>query len=94
MVSINDMAGELMACMCPHHILRNAFYKHMTAVETLTDDSTLTAFSSDDETYEETETAECGCDGLDGFPCWPCVCRSEGTASLIPALFSHFRYAK
>jgi hypothetical protein len=36
----------------------------MAAVENATDDGTLTAFPSDDET----ETTECDCDGLDGFP--------------------------
>ncbi len=43
--------------------------RHMAAVENATDDGTLTAFLSDDET----ETTECDCDGLGGFPCWLCV---------------------
>ncbi|WP_227379959.1 SWIM zinc finger family protein [Haladaptatus halobius] len=69
------MANELMACTCPHHVHRSAFCKHMAAVETATDDGTLTAFpSEEDETDEDdAESAECECDGLDGFPCWPCV---------------------
>ncbi len=47
----------------------------MAAVENATDDGTLTAFpSEDDETDEDdAEPAECDCDGLNGFPCWPCV---------------------
>ncbi|WP_227357306.1 SWIM zinc finger family protein [Haladaptatus salinisoli] len=74
-VSIDDVTHELMACTCPHHIHRNAYCKHMAAVETATDDGTLEAFpSEDDETDEDdAEPAECDCDGLGGFPCWPCV---------------------
>ncbi|SIR63629.1 hypothetical protein SAMN05421858_3042 [Haladaptatus litoreus] len=63
------MTGELMACTCPHHVHRNAFCKHMAAVETATDDGTLDVFSSDNETEPE----DYDCDGLDSFPCWPCV---------------------
>ncbi|WP_227377859.1 SWIM zinc finger family protein [Haladaptatus halobius] len=78
-VSIDDVTQELMARTCPHHVHRNAFCKHMAAVETARDDDTLTAFpSEEDENTDETdeddaEPAECGCDGLGGFPCWPCV---------------------
>ncbi len=46
----------------------------MAAVETARDDDTLTAFlSDDDEADDDAEPAECECDGLNGFPCWPCV---------------------
>ncbi|EFW92348.1 zinc finger SWIM domain protein [Haladaptatus paucihalophilus DX253] len=73
-VTLDDVTGKAMACTCPHHVHRSAFCKHMTAVENATDDGTLTAFPSDDETDEnDTESAECDCDGLNGFPCWPCV---------------------
>jgi hypothetical protein len=73
-VTLDDVTGDAMACTCPHHVHRSAFCKHMTAVENATDDGTLTAFPSDDETNEDdTESAECDCDDLNGFPCWPCV---------------------
>ncbi|WP_255767662.1 hypothetical protein [Haladaptatus halobius] len=42
-----------MACTCPHHVHRNAYCKHMTAVENAADDDTLTAFLSDDETDKD-----------------------------------------
>ncbi|ODR79565.1 hypothetical protein BG842_06580 [Haladaptatus sp. W1] len=70
-VSIDDVTEELMACTCPHHIHRNAFCKHMAAVENATDDGTLNAFPSEDE--DDTNPEDCDCDGLNGFPCWPCV---------------------
>ncbi len=75
LISINHVTEELMACTCPHHVHQSAFCKHMAAVETATDDGTLTAFpSEDDETDEDdAEPEECDCDGLGGFPCWPCV---------------------
>ena len=69
-VSIDDVTHELMACTCPHHVHRNAFCKHMAAVENATDDGTLEAFSSEDN---ETEPEDCDCDDLGDFPCWPCV---------------------
>ena len=47
-VSIDDVTKELMACTCPHHVHRNAFCKHMAAVENATDDGTLEAFPSED----------------------------------------------
>ncbi|WP_266080783.1 SWIM zinc finger family protein [Haladaptatus caseinilyticus] len=68
-VSIDDVTGELMACTCPHHVHRDAFCKHMAAVENGTDDGTLDAFSSEDDTEPE----DCDCEGLGDFPCWPCV---------------------
>ncbi|WP_435158584.1 hypothetical protein [Haladaptatus sp. DFWS20] len=43
-VSIDDVTKELMACTCPHHVHRNAYCKHMAAVETATDDGTLRHF--------------------------------------------------
>ncbi|WP_458190202.1 SWIM zinc finger family protein [Haladaptatus sp. NG-WS-4] len=69
------MTEELMACTCPHHVHRNAFCKHMAAVENATDDGTLSVFPSEDEETDEdnTESAEYDCDGLGGFPCWLCV---------------------
>ena len=69
-VAIDDVTDELMACTCPHHVHRNAFCKHMAAVETATNDGTLDAFPSEDE---NAESEDCDCDGLSGFPCWPCV---------------------
>ncbi|WP_231189012.1 SWIM zinc finger family protein [Haladaptatus sp. DYF46] len=48
-VSIDDVTEELMACTCPHHVHRNAFCKHMAAVENATDDGTLEAFPFEDE---------------------------------------------
>ncbi|WP_266082840.1 SWIM zinc finger family protein [Haladaptatus caseinilyticus] len=65
------MTGELMACTCPHHVHRNAVCKHMPAVENVTDDGTLDAFPSEDK--DDNELEDCDCDGLGGFPCWPCV---------------------
>ncbi len=70
-VSIDDATEDLMACTCPHHVHRNAFCKHMAAVETATDDGTLNAFPSEDN--DETEPEDCGCEGLNEFPCWLCV---------------------
>ncbi|WP_458210984.1 SWIM zinc finger family protein [Haladaptatus sp. NG-SE-30] len=71
-VSIDDVTDELMACTCPHHVHRNAFCKHIAAVENATADGTLDAFPSED--YEgDVELEDCNCEGLDGFPCWPCV---------------------
>ncbi|GAA0236753.1 SWIM zinc finger family protein [Haladaptatus pallidirubidus] len=66
------MTEELMACTCPHHIHRNAYCKHMAAVETATDDGTLNAFPSEDS-EDDAEPDDCDCDGLGDFPCWPCV---------------------
>ncbi|MFH5802246.1 hypothetical protein [Haladaptatus sp. CMAA 1911] len=72
-VSIDDVTEDLMACMCPHHVHRNAFCKHMAAVETAIDDGTLDAFQSEDEDDTKSEDCDCDCDGLEDFPCWPCV---------------------
>ncbi|WP_266082514.1 SWIM zinc finger family protein [Haladaptatus caseinilyticus] len=71
MVSIDDVTHELMACTCPHHVHRNAFCKHMAAVENATEEETLDAFPSEDD--NDVEPDDCDCDGLGGFPCWPCV---------------------
>ncbi len=30
--TLDDVTDELMACTCPHHVHRNAFCKHMAAV--------------------------------------------------------------
>ncbi|MFH5802075.1 SWIM zinc finger family protein [Haladaptatus sp. CMAA 1911] len=68
-VSIDDVTENLMACTCPHHVHRNAFCKHMAAVENVTDDGTLDAFPSEDDAEPE----DCDCAGLGDFPCWPCV---------------------
>ncbi|WP_227379661.1 SWIM zinc finger family protein [Haladaptatus halobius] len=72
MGAIDDVTDELMACTCPHHVHRTAFCKHMTAVETATEDGTLDAFPSDDN-EDDSESVECDCNGLGGFPCWECV---------------------
>ena len=69
-VTIDDVTEELMACTCPHHVHRNTFYKHMAAVE-IAMDGTLDAFPSEDD--NDVEPEDCDCDGLGGFPCWPCV---------------------
>ncbi|GAA0197580.1 SWIM zinc finger family protein [Haladaptatus pallidirubidus] len=71
-VSIDDLTEELMACTCPHHVHRNAFCKHMAAVENATDDGTLEVFSSEDD-EDEIEPEYCDCDSLGDFPCWPRV---------------------
>ncbi|MFH5802202.1 SWIM zinc finger family protein [Haladaptatus sp. CMAA 1911] len=63
------MTEELMVCTYPHHVHRNAFCKHMAAVETATDDGPLEVFPSE----EKDEPEDCDCDGLGDFPCWPCV---------------------
>ncbi|WP_435158831.1 SWIM zinc finger family protein [Haladaptatus sp. DFWS20] len=65
------MTEELMACPGPHHVHRNAYCTHMAAVENVTDDRTLDAFPS--EVEDDAEPENCDCDGLGGFPCWPCV---------------------
>ncbi|WP_139328887.1 SWIM zinc finger family protein [Haladaptatus litoreus] len=70
-VSIDDVTEELMACTCLHYVHRNAFCKHMAAVENTTGDGTLEAFPSEDEDNAEPEDYDC--DGLGDFPCWPCV---------------------
>ncbi|SIR99006.1 hypothetical protein SAMN05421858_5035 [Haladaptatus litoreus] len=69
-VSIDDVTEDLMACTCPHHVHRNAYCKHMAAVENATDDGTLEAFPSEDNNVEP---EDCDCDSLGDFPCWPCV---------------------
>ncbi|WP_227777199.1 SWIM zinc finger family protein [Haladaptatus pallidirubidus] len=71
MVFIDNITEELLACTCPHHVHRNAYCKHMAAVETATDDGTLEAFPSRDD--DDAEPEDCDCDGLGDFPCWPCV---------------------
>jgi hypothetical protein len=71
-VSTDDVTEELMACTCPHHVPRNTFCKHMVAVETATDDGTLEAFPSEDN-EDDAELEDCDCEGLGGFPSWPCV---------------------
>ncbi|GAA0242405.1 hypothetical protein ACFFQF_19925 [Haladaptatus pallidirubidus] len=43
----------------------------LAAVETATDDGTLTAFPSEDD--DDAEPEDCDCDGLGDFPCWPCM---------------------
>jgi hypothetical protein len=70
-VSIDDVTKDLMACTCPHYVHRNAVCKHMAAVENATEEEALDAFPSEDEA--DTEPDNCDCDGLNGFPCWPCV---------------------
>ncbi|WP_227777316.1 SWIM zinc finger family protein [Haladaptatus pallidirubidus] len=70
-VTLDDVMGDAMACPCPHHVHRNAFCKHMAAVENATDDGTLDAFPSEEK--DDPEPADCDCDGLGGFPGWPCA---------------------
>ncbi|GAA0242682.1 hypothetical protein ACFFQF_19740 [Haladaptatus pallidirubidus] len=61
-----------MPCTCPLHVHRDACRKHLAAVENATDDGTLDAFPPEDD-KEDAEPEDYDCDGLDGFPCWPCV---------------------
>ncbi len=61
-----------MACLCPHRVLRTPYCKHMATVENATDDGKLDAFPSKDN-EDNPEIEACNCDGLGGFPCWPCV---------------------
>lgn len=61
-----------MTCVCPHHVHRNASCKQMAAIETVTDDGTLEVFPSEDS-ENDPEQEDCDCDGLGGFPYWPCV---------------------
>ncbi|GAA0236583.1 SWIM zinc finger family protein [Haladaptatus pallidirubidus] len=37
-VTLDDVTEDLMACTCPHHVHRNAYCKHMVAVETPSSD--------------------------------------------------------
>ena len=67
-VSLDDA----MACACPHYVHRNAFCKHRAAVENTTDEGTLEAFPSEDN-EDDVESEDCDCEGLNDFPCWPCV---------------------
>ena len=69
-VAIDNVTNELMACTCPHHVHRNAFYKHIAAIENATDDGTLDAFPPEDD---DAEPDDCDCEGLGDFPCWLCV---------------------
>ncbi|WP_435157826.1 SWIM zinc finger family protein [Haladaptatus sp. DFWS20] len=71
-VSTDDMIKDLMACTCPHHVHRNAFCKHMAAVENATDNGTFDAFPSG-KSEDDADSEDCDCDGLNGFPYWPCV---------------------
>ncbi|WP_227377767.1 SWIM zinc finger family protein [Haladaptatus halobius] len=71
-VTLDDVTGELMTCTCPHHLHRNAYCKHMAAVDNATDDGTLEAFPSEDS-EDDAEPEDCDCDGLGGFPCWSYV---------------------
>ncbi|WP_266082606.1 hypothetical protein [Haladaptatus caseinilyticus] len=43
----------------------------MAALETATEEGTLDVFPSEDD--NDTAPDDCVCDGLSGFPCWPCV---------------------
>ncbi|WP_227380464.1 SWIM zinc finger family protein [Haladaptatus halobius] len=69
---LDHETGELMACTCPHYVHRTAFCKHMAAVENAIDDGALEAFQCEDS-EDDAEPEDCDCDGLNGFPCWPCV---------------------
>ncbi|WP_231189025.1 SWIM zinc finger family protein [Haladaptatus sp. DYF46] len=82
-VTLDDVTGDAMACTCPHHVHRSAFCKHMTGVEDAAADGDLDVFPSEDN--DESDDVEApsddenkppedyDCDGLGGFPCWPCV---------------------
>ncbi|WP_227356106.1 SWIM zinc finger family protein [Haladaptatus salinisoli] len=71
MVSIDDVTEDLMACTCPHHVHRNAFCKHMAAVENATDDGTLDVSPTEDD--DDVKPEDCDCDDFGGFPYWECV---------------------
>ena len=51
---------------------RNAFCKHIDAVENATDDGLPEAFPSEDD-ENDAEPTDCDCAGLGDFPCWPYV---------------------
>jgi hypothetical protein len=71
-VTVDDVTDDLMTCTCPHHVHRNAYCKHMAAVEQATDDGPLDAFPSEDN-EGDAEPEDCDYDGIGGFPRWPCV---------------------
>lgn len=68
-VTLDDVTDEPVACTCPHHTHRNAFCKHMAAVEDAMDDGERAAPSTEDDT----ETGGCDCENLADLPCWECV---------------------
>ncbi|WP_227357655.1 SWIM zinc finger family protein [Haladaptatus salinisoli] len=70
-VTLDDVTDDAMACTCPHHGHLSTFCKHMAGVENVTDDGTLDVFSSKDK--DDVDSEGCDCDGLGGFPCWPCM---------------------
>ncbi|WP_264782651.1 hypothetical protein [Haladaptatus sp. T7] len=74
------MIEDLMACTCPHHVHRNAFCKHMAAVENATDDGTLDVFTSeDDERVSGTYTGYDKYGNVDHTD-WTCAdCGAEAT---------------
>ncbi|WP_390185371.1 hypothetical protein [Haladaptatus pallidirubidus] len=76
------MTDELMACTCPHHVHRNAFCKHMAAVEDATDNGTLEAFPSEDDKDERISGPHTGYDkyGNVDHTYWQCGgCGAEAT---------------
>jgi hypothetical protein len=83
--SIDDVAYELMACTCPHHVHCTPCCTHVAAVETATVDGTLTAFQSDNGETDEHETAEYDCNGFIVASRASHAGRHQGTAELTIA---------
>ncbi|WP_433633043.1 hypothetical protein [Halomicrococcus sp. NG-SE-24] len=48
-VTLDDVTEDAMACTCPHHVHRSAFYKPMAAVKDATADGLLDAVPADDD---------------------------------------------
>jgi hypothetical protein len=81
-VSIDDVTEDLMACTCPHHLHRTAVCKHMTAVETATNDGTLEAFLSEENDDDRISGPHTGYDtyGNVDHKYWTCEnCGAEAT---------------
>ncbi|MFH5800416.1 SWIM zinc finger family protein [Haladaptatus sp. CMAA 1911] len=94
-VSIDDVTHELMACTCPHHGHRNAFCKHMAAVENATDDRTLDTFPAEDDRISGPYTGYDKYGNVDHtyWQCEDCVRKSRGKAlSLTAANLSIFPF--
>ncbi|WP_227377903.1 SWIM zinc finger family protein [Haladaptatus halobius] len=52
-VTLDDVSGDVMACTCPHHVHRHAFYKHMVATQNAAADDHLDAFLLDEEDTDD-----------------------------------------
>ncbi|WP_435159075.1 hypothetical protein [Haladaptatus sp. DFWS20] len=61
----------------------------MAAVENATEEETLDAFPPEGE--DDTEPEDCDCEGLGGFPCWPCVRTGRTDLPNEPSLQPFYR---